>query len=177
VCSSDLFDYEYMNEPYNYGKTEFYLVVNQYFDLPHSWLANIYYYYNSGGTQNNIQLKPYQMFNFSIQKSFLQDRLSVKFAARDLFHKMKFEEDTRIRNVHFWQIEDHKYWNFSLSIVYRLNQLKTKYRGKSAASAYSPSRIVCSDVTTGQLPLILILTTMPRKFISMDSLRMIYYNP
>ena len=128
------FDYEYMNEPYSYGKTEFYLVVNQYFDLPHSWLANIYYYYNSGGTQNNIQLKPYQMFNFSIQKSFLQDRLSVKFAARDLFHKMKFEEDTRIRNVHFWQIEDHKYWNFSLSIVYRLNQLKTKYRGKSAAS-------------------------------------------
>ncbi|MBP3845197.1 MAG: hypothetical protein J6E48_08705, partial [Prevotella sp.] len=69
-----------------------------------------------------------------IQKSFLQDRLSVKFAARDLFHKMKFEEDTRIRNVHFWQIEDHKYWNFTLSIVYRLNQLKTKYRGKSAAS-------------------------------------------
>jgi len=128
------FDYEYMNEPYSYGKTEFYVVANQYFDLPHSWLGNIYYYYNSGGTQNNIQLKPYQMLNLSLQKSFLHDRLSVKLAAQDLLHKMKFEEDECIRNVHFWQIEDHKYWNFSLSIVYRLNQLKTKYRGKSAAS-------------------------------------------
>ena len=128
------FDYEYMNKPFSYGKTEFYLVANQYFDLPHSWLANIYYYYNSDGAQNNDQLKSFQMLNISIQKSFLQDRLSVKLAAQDIFHKMKFEQDMRIRNVHFWQIEDHKYWNFSLSVVYRLNQLKTKYRGKSAAS-------------------------------------------
>lgn len=128
------FDYEYMNEPYSYGKTKFYIIANQYFDLPKSWLANIYYYYDSGGTQNNIQLKPYQMLNLSLQKSFLQDRLSVKLAARDLFHKMKFEENERIRNVHFWQIEDYRDWNFSFSIVYRLNQLKTKYRGKSAAN-------------------------------------------
>jgi hypothetical protein len=128
------FDYEYMNEPYSYGKTKFYIIANQYFDLPKSWLANIYYYYDSGGTQNNILLKPYQMLNLSLQKSFLQDRLSVKLAARDLFHKMKFEENERIRNVHFWQIEDYRDWNFSFSIVYRLNQLKTKYRGKSAAN-------------------------------------------
>ncbi len=128
------FDYEYMNEPYSYGKTRFYVVANQYFDLPRGWLANIYYYYNSGGAQNNTQLEPFQMLNLSIQKSFLQDRLSVKLAAQDIFHKMKFEQNMRIRNVHFWQIEDHKYWNFSLSVVYRINQLKTKYRGKSAAS-------------------------------------------
>jgi hypothetical protein len=74
------------------------------------------------------------MLNLSIQKSFLQDRLSLKFTAQDVFHKMKFEQDIRIRNVHFWQIEDHKYWNFSLSVIYRLNQLKTKYRGKSSAN-------------------------------------------
>lgn len=127
------FDYEYMNEPYSYGKTEFYLVCNQYFSLPHSWLINAYYYYNTGGTQGNVQLKSYQTLNLSVQKSFLQDRLSVRVAASDLFHKMKFEEDQYLRNVHFWQIEDHKYWNFSLSVVYRLNQLKTKYRGNSAA--------------------------------------------
>ena len=128
------FDYEYMNEPYSYGKTRFYVVANQYFDLSRGWLANIYYYYNSGGAQNNTQLEPFQMLNLSIQKSFLQDRLSVKLAAQDIFHKMKFEQNMRLRNVHFWQIEDHKYWNFSLSVVYRINQLKTKYRGKSAAS-------------------------------------------
>ena len=128
------FDYEYMNEPYSYGKTRFYVVANQYFELSRGWLANIYYYYNSGGAQNNTQLEPFQMLNLSIQKSFLQDRLSVKLAAQDIFHKMKFEQNMRLRNVHFWQIEDHKYWNFSLSVVYRLNQLKTKYRGKSAAT-------------------------------------------
>lgn len=128
------FDYEYMNEPYRYGKTGFYVAANQYFDLPCGWLANIYYYYNSVGAQNNTQLKPFQMLNLSIQKSFLQDCLSVKLAAQDVFRKMKFEQNMLIRNVHFWQIEDHKYWNFSLSIVYRLNQFKTKYRGKSAAN-------------------------------------------
>ena len=125
---------EYMKAPYNYDKTEFSVVTSQYFDLPHSWLANIYYYYNSGGTQNHVQLKSYQMLNLSLQKSFLQNRLSVKLVAQDIFHKMKFKADMRIRNVHFWQIEDQKYWNFSLSIVYRLNQLKTKYRGKNAAN-------------------------------------------
>jgi hypothetical protein len=128
------FDCKYMGEPYSYGKTNFYILANQYFDLPKSWLFNIYYYYNSGGAQNNIELSPFQTLNISIQKSFCRKRLSIVLGANDLFRKMKLNENTYIRNLHFWQIEDDKYRNVSISIVYYLNQLKTKYRGKSAAT-------------------------------------------
>lgn len=130
--SQPFFRFEYLNENLSYNRAQFYVVANQYFRLPGSCLLSVYYYYNSGGDQEAVRLKSYQMLNVSIQKKFLSDRLSVRLQAYDIFHGMKFREDEKIRNIHFRQTEDYNLWNYSVSIVYRLNQLKTKYRGKTS---------------------------------------------
>jgi hypothetical protein len=49
-------------------------------------------------------------------------------------HTMKHKQDVYLRNIHFWQVEDQKMCNVTFSIVYRLNKIKTNYRGKNAAS-------------------------------------------
>lgn len=126
------FDSEYLGEKMSYNKPQIYAVVNQYFQLPGSYLLSVYYYYNSGGNQGAVKLKPYQMLNMGVQKTFFDDRLSVSIQAQDIFHTMKFRETEKIKNIHFQQTEDYRLWNYSISIVYRLNQIKTKYRGKTS---------------------------------------------
>jgi hypothetical protein len=74
------------------------------------------------------------MLNICIQKSFFDEKLSVRVAANDIFHTMKHKQDVYLRNIHFWQVEDQKMCNVTFSIVYRLNKIKTNYRGKNAAS-------------------------------------------
>jgi len=47
---------------------------------------------------------------------------------------MKYKETERIRNLLFRQTEDYCLWNYSLSLIYRLNKSKAKYRGKTSIS-------------------------------------------
>lgn len=130
--SQPFFSFEYLNEKVSYNRPQFYALANQYFRLPCSYLLSVYYYYNSGGDQEAVRIKPYQMLNVSVQKTFLSNRLSVRLQAYDIFHTMKFKENEKIRNIHFRQTEDYCLWNYSVSVVYRLNQIKTKYRGKTS---------------------------------------------
>lgn len=123
---------EYLGEKISYNDPQIYVVANQYFQLPKSYLFSVYYYFNSGGHQGAVAFKPYQMLNMGIQKSFLEGKLSVSLQAQDIFHTMKFKETERIKNIHFKQTEDYCLWNYSISIIYRLNQIKTKYRGKTS---------------------------------------------
>lgn len=126
------FDSEYLGEKKSYNDAQIYAVANQYFQLPNSYLLSVYYYYNSGGNQGAVKLKPYQMLNLGVQKTFLDGKLSASFQAQDIFHTMKFKEAENIRNIHFQQTEDYCLWNYSISVIYRLNQKKTKYRGKTS---------------------------------------------
>lgn len=79
------------------------------------------YYYNSGGNQGAVNLRPYQMLNIGIQKAFFGDKLSVSLQAQDIFHTMRFKET---ENIHFQQIKDYCLWNYSIGIIYCLNKEK-----------------------------------------------------
>lgn len=126
------FHSEYLGEKMSYNNPQIYVVANQYFQLPKSYLISAYYYFNSGGHQGAVDFKPYQILNIGVQKSFLDGKLSVSLQAQDIFHTMKFKETERMKNIHFRQTEDYCLWNYSISIIYRLNQIKTKYRGKTS---------------------------------------------
>lgn len=126
------FHSEYLGGKMSYNNPQIYVVANQYFQLPKSYLLSAYYYFNSGGHQGAVDFKPYQMLNIGVQKSFLDGKLSVSLQAQDIFHTMKFKETERMKNIHFRQTEDYCLWNYSISIIYRLNQIKTKYRGKTS---------------------------------------------
>ena len=72
------------------------------------------------------------MLNMGIQKAFFDDKLSVSLQAQDIFHTMRFKETENIKNIHFQQTEDYCLWNYSISIIYRLNKIKTKYSGNTS---------------------------------------------
>ena len=128
------FSYEYLGEKMSYNKAQYYILANQYFTLPKSYLLSVYYYFNSGGNQGAVELKPYQMLNIGLQKSFFDGKLSISLNARDIFHTMKYRESEQIKNIWFRQTEDYCYWNYSVSLIYRLNTTTTKYRGKTSIS-------------------------------------------
>ena len=123
---------EYLGEKMSYNKPQIYVVANQYFQLPKSYLISVYYYFNSGGNQGAVTFKPYKMLNMGVQKSFFDSKLSVSLQAQDIFHTMKFKETEKMKTIRFQQTEDYCLWNYSISIIYRLNQIKTKYRGKTS---------------------------------------------
>ena len=64
------------------------------------------------------------MLILGVQKSLFDGKLSIGIQANDIFHTMKFKETEYIKNIHFQQIEDYCLWNYSLSVIYRLNQKK-----------------------------------------------------
>lgn len=74
------------------------------------------------------------MLNIGLQKSYLDGKLSVSLNARDIFHTMKYKEMEQIKNILFRQTEDYCSWNYSISLIYRLNKTTTKYRGKTSIS-------------------------------------------
>jgi len=91
------------------------------------------YYYNHGGSQRIFEFKPFQSLDIKIQKPFFNERLSVDIGAKDIFRKLKYEENAQFNNIRFYQIENYSSWNFFIDIIYRFNQQKVQYRSKSAA--------------------------------------------
>lgn len=133
--SKPFFEYEFLGEKMSYNKAQYYILANQYFTLPKSYLLSVYYYLNSGGNQGAVELKPYQMLNVGLQKSFFDGKLSISLNARDIFRTMKYRETEQIKNIQFRQTEDYRMWNYSVSLIYRMNAKTTKYRGKTSISS------------------------------------------
>lgn len=124
---------EYQDRSFTYNKLNFYIMSSNYINLPQNYLLSINYYFNNGGNQRIFIFEPFQSLNLGIQKNFLIERLSVSVKANDLFRTLNYKETTEINNLRFYQNENYSEWNFSLGVIFRFNQNKTKYRGKSAA--------------------------------------------
>ena len=71
--------------------------------------------------------------NFSLSKTFLNEKLQVKLAGEHLLNRRMSLYDGRINNIYFWQNEDQDQRHVSLSVVYRFNNYSKKYKGQSAA--------------------------------------------
>lgn len=128
------FSSEYKGETITYNKLNYYVLSNNYFKLPKGYTLSVDYYFNNGGNQRIFMFEPFQFLNLGLQKSFLNDKLSVNIKANDILRTMNYKETARINNLRFYQNENYSEWNFSISFIYRFNQQKLKYRGKSGAS-------------------------------------------
>jgi hypothetical protein len=102
--------------------------------LPKDYILSAYYYYCNGGAIGLFSIKSYQEFNLSLTKSLFHNRLDMSISGNDLFHKMKYRENGYLTNIHFTQTEDYRLWNYSISIKYKFNNIKTKFRGASAVN-------------------------------------------
>ena len=123
----------YLGEAVDYNEASYYVQSNHYVNLLAGIVANLDFYYNSGGNQGIYHFDPYWSLGAGLRKSFLSDRLDVRLSASDIFHTLDYYERARINRFNFYQNEYYAQWNFSLSLIYRFNTQQLKYRGHSAA--------------------------------------------
>lgn len=125
---------EYKGEDYKNHTPSVYLQQNNYLSLPADWGVTVDYAYSNGGSKDIWKFKPTHSLNVGVRKSFLHQRLDVSLKAENLFHRLKYKYESSIGNIRFSQFEDRDDSTCTLHIIYRYRNLKSKYRGKGAAS-------------------------------------------
>lgn len=124
---------EYQGKSFTYNKLNYYIMSNNYINLPGDYILSVNYYFNNGGNQRIFTFEPFQSLNIGMQKYFFNDQLSLSMRANDIFRTLDYKENAEINNMRFIQNENYSEWNFSISAIYRFNQKTFKYRGKSSA--------------------------------------------
>lgn len=118
-----------LNEP------RFTAMLSNSFTLPKNFLLGLDIQFRSKGDLRNVysdRLRSY--VNLSLRKSFLNDALSVEVRGDDLFRQQKSK--TLLRSGAYSFLKDHRYDSreFSVSLRYRFNMTKSKYKGTGAAN-------------------------------------------
>lgn len=98
------------------------------------WTANVMGVYSTRGESSVIVLKPNGYVDLSVNKSLLDDRLNLRLKAADLFNSR--EESYLIYAPHMWFDKTAKLnlRSVSLTVQYRFNASKSKYKGTGAAN-------------------------------------------
>lgn len=123
----------YMNKPLDRDGNNWELTVNNYFKLRNGWRFSLYYYFDNGGRKGNTDHEPVQDFTLTVQKSFLKNRLTLTLRGSDLFRQSIYREKVKNGMVDFSQTEDYHERNVRLTVTYRFNHKKAKYRGENSA--------------------------------------------
>jgi len=110
-----------------------YISAGNYFRLPHGYLFSLDFFFHTGGSERIYTSEAFHSLDAGLQKSFLKDQLSVSFKCNDILRGLTYEQVAEINNFRFHQREQYSEWNFSVDVIYRFNQQKAKYRGKSSA--------------------------------------------
>lgn len=109
--------------------------INNNIHLPAKWLFNAEYEYNSKCSYGMYTYCPEHIVNLTIQKSCMNDALQFSLSANDIFNYRINVYSATINNVMFSQREDQGYRNITFKAVYRFNNNKKEYRGKSASES------------------------------------------
>ena len=119
---------------YKNNTPKVYVQLNNYLTLPADFGITLDFMYTNGGSKNIWKFKPTYTLDIGVRKSLWKKRIDISLQANDLFQGLIYKYDSRINNVTFYQREDQDRRNISVSVVYRFNNLKSKYRGKGSAN-------------------------------------------
>lgn len=115
-----------------YTKPFFFVTFNNSFQLPYGIVANVDMDYTTKGNSTTIEWAETGGLNLSLYKSFFNDKLSINLQGRDLFASYRGSNVMRYANREIYQ------WNYSdtrkliLTIRYKLNPSRNKYKGTGA---------------------------------------------
>lgn len=123
----------YMNKTFNRDGNQWTFSMNNYFTMKKGWTFSLYYYFMNGGRSGDTDFEPVQDFTLTVKKSFLNDRLVLSLRGNDIFRQSVYREKNKNGIVDFSQTEDYHERYVRLTVTYRFNQKKAKYRGKNSA--------------------------------------------
>lgn len=114
------------------GKPMFLFKLNNSFSLPQGWIIGMNYSYNTSGHSGAILVKHSNRLDLRINKNFLKNRLSLSLQANDIF-KSSYNSSIYYGNnmgINIRNYSDSR--NFQVSIAYRFNYTRSKYKGDGA---------------------------------------------
>ena len=114
------------------GKPMFVFALNNSFSLPKDWMIGVDYNYNTSGHSGTVLVKHSNRLDLRINKSFFKNQLSLSLQANDIFkgsyNSSIFYGSNMSMNIRNYS--DSR--NFQVSIVYRFNYTRSKYKGYGA---------------------------------------------
>lgn len=108
---------------------------NNTFTLPRDFLFSLDFTWQGKGNTDNYYLdKNLYVCGVSIRKSFLKDALSIEAKGTDLFHGLVYRGQIYAGNSYFYPNNSNDSREFVLTLRYKFNTTKSKYKGTGAAN-------------------------------------------
>lgn len=108
---------------------------NNTFSLPKDFLLSLDFTWQGKGNTDNYYLdKDLYICGVSIRKSFLKDALSIEAKGSDLFHGLVYRGQIYVGNSYFFPNNSNDSREFVLTLRYKFNTTRNKYKGTGAAN-------------------------------------------
>lgn len=108
---------------------------NNTFTLPRDFLFSLDFTWQGKGNMDNYYLdKNLYVCGVSIRKSFLKDALSIEAKGTDLFHGLVYRGQIYAGNSYFYPNNSNDSREFVLTLRYKFNTTRSKYKGTGAAN-------------------------------------------
>jgi len=109
---------------------------NNTFDFGKGWLLSMEsYYIKRGDAEIGAIARNSGSVDISLTKSFLKDRLAFRIGGTDLFHTQKDGGISYTESMETQQISTYDSREFVLTVTYKFNTSRSKYKGTGAGQA------------------------------------------
>ena len=119
---------------HHYEKPSFDFTLDNYFNLPWGIILNVDLMYNTGGNFDTQHYEPYGTIDIGLRKSFLNDALQVSLWGYDLGKWQDYTTKEQLGRLYTHRYADTDTRYVALTITWKFNNFKNKYKGQSAAS-------------------------------------------
>lgn len=113
------------------------------FKLFHNWLVSAQFEYNFGGYLQMIKVEPFSSLNFSVRKSFANDRWRLSLNAYDLFNKSAYKGLWKHGNIQIYNYSRNDSRKFGITLTYRFR--KSREMDRQTAAETEMSRLKITD--------------------------------
>ena len=119
---------------HHYEKPSLDFTLDNYFNLPWGIILNVDLMYNTGGNFDTQHYEPYGTIDIGLRKSFLNDALQVSLWGYDLGKWQDYTTKEQLGRLYTHRYADTDTRYVALTITWKFNNFKNKYKGQSAAS-------------------------------------------
>ena len=119
---------------HHYEKPSFDFTLDNYFNLPWGIILNVDLMYNTGGNFDTQHYEPYGTIDIGLRKSFLNDALQISLWGYDLGKWQDYTTKEQLGQLYTHRYADTDTRSVALTITWKFNNFKNKYKGQSAAS-------------------------------------------
>lgn len=119
---------------HHYEKPSFDFTLDNYFNLPWGIILNVDLMYNTGGNFDTQHYEPYGTIDIGLRKSFLNDALQISLWGYDLGKWQDYTTKEQLGRLYTHRYADTDTRYIALTITWKFNNFKNKYKGQSAAS-------------------------------------------